>query len=86
MTNPSAAVPGQPVELDAQLRQRQTISTALPSLTVFEGTLGAVASITGVERLKGYENDSGAPDTNGIPAHSISLVVQGGDATAIAQA
>lgn len=86
VTNPSAAVPGQPVELDAQLRQRQTISTALPSLTVFEGTLGAVASITGVERLKGYENDSGAPDTNGIPAHSISLVVQGGDATAIAQA
>lgn len=86
VTNPSAAVPGQPVELDAQLRQRQTISTALPSRTVFEGTMGAVASITGVERLKGYENDTSTTDANGIPAHSISLVVQGGDATAIAQA
>ncbi|MEZ2410565.1 baseplate J/gp47 family protein [Bosea sp. RCC_152_1] len=86
VTNANAASPGQPVELDAPLRQRQTISTALPSLTVFEGTMGAVASVTGVDRLKGYENDTGAPDTNGIPGHSISLVVQGGDATAIAQA
>jgi uncharacterized phage protein gp47/JayE len=86
VTNASAASPGQPVELDATLRQRQTISTALPSRTVFEGTLGAVASLTGVERLKGYENDTGSTDGNGIPGHSISLVVQGGDATAIAQA
>jgi len=86
VTNANAAAPGQPIELDAELRQRQTISTALPSLTVFEGTMGAVASITGVERLKGYENDTGTTDGNGIPAHSISLVVQGGDATAIAQA
>ncbi|MGO4171546.1 baseplate J/gp47 family protein [Bosea sp. TAF32] len=86
VTNPNAAVAGQPVELDAQLRKRQTVSTALPSLTVFEGTIGAVASITGVDRLKGYENDTETTDANGIPAHSISLVVQGGDATAIAQA
>jgi uncharacterized phage protein gp47/JayE len=86
VTNPSAADPGQPVELDATLRQRQTVSTALPSRTVFEGTVGAVASITGVTRLKGYENDTGTTDANGIPGHSISLVVQGGDATAIAQA
>ncbi|WP_038367828.1 bacteriophage protein [Bosea sp. UNC402CLCol] len=86
VTNANAAAPGQPVELDAQLRQRQTISTALPSLTVFEGTMGAVASVAGVDRLKGYENDTGTTDANGIPAHSISLVVQGGDATAIAQA
>lgn len=86
VTNPGPAGVGQPIELDAQLRQRQTISTALPSLTVFEGTMGAVASVTGVERLKGYENDTGTADANGIPAHSISLVVQGGDATAIAQA
>lgn len=86
VTNPTAAVVGQPVELDGSLRRRQTISTALPSRTVFEGTLGAVASITGVERLQGYENDTKLPDANGIPGNSICLVVQGGDATAIAQA
>ena len=41
--NPAAALPGAAVETDAELRRRQAISTALPSLTVFEGTLGAVA-------------------------------------------
>jgi len=55
-------------------------------LTVFEGTLGAVASIIGVERLKGYENDTALTDANGLPPHAISLVVQGGDADEIAQA
>jgi uncharacterized phage protein gp47/JayE len=86
VTNPTAAVAGAPVEEDATLRRRQTVSTALPSRTVFEGTIGAVASISGVTRWKGYENDTGSTDANGLPAHSISLVVLGGDATAIAQA
>lgn len=86
VTNPAEAFAGQPVELDATLRRRQTVSTALPSRTVFDGTIGAVASISGVTRWKGYENDTGSTDANGLPAHSISLVVLGGDATAIAQA
>lgn len=60
--NPAAALPGAAVETDAELRRRQAISTALPSLTVFEGTLGAVASIPGVTRSRGYENDGGVPD------------------------
>jgi len=86
VANPAEAVSGQPVEMDATLRRRQTVSTALPSRTVFDGTIGAVASISGVTRWKGYENDTGVTDSNGLPAHSISLVVLGGDATAIAQA
>lgn len=86
VTNPAEAVAGQPVEIDATLRRRQTVSTALPSRTVFDGTIGAVASISGVTRWKGYENDTGVTDANTLPPHSISLVVLGGDATAIAQA
>lgn len=85
VTNPNAAVPGSPVETDAELRRRQTISTALPSLTVFEGTVGGVASIPGVIRLRGYENDTNSTDADGIPAHTISLVVEGGDAQAIGE-
>ena len=73
-------------ETDAELRRRQAISTALPSLTVFEGTLGAVASIPGVTRSRGYENDGGVPDADGIPGHSICMVVEGGDTAAIAEA
>lgn len=86
VTNASAAEPGAPVETDSALRQRQQVSVALPSRTVLEGTTGAVANITGVTRLATYENDTNSTDSNGIPAHSISLVVEGGDAAAIAQA
>lgn len=86
VTNPAAAAPGAPVETDAALRRRQTVSVALPSRTVLEGTIGAVASIEGVKRFAAYENDSSATDANGIPGHSISLVVDGGDAQAIASA
>jgi len=86
VTNPDAAAVGAPIETDAALRQRQTVSTALPSLTVLDGIIGAVSNIAGVTRRRAYENDTNATDANGIPAHSISLVVEGGDSTAIAQA
>lgn len=86
VTNPADAVPGAEVESDAALRSRQKISTAIPSLTVFEGIVGAVAGVSGVTRYRGYENDTNSTDSNGIPAHSISLVVEGGDAVAIANA
>lgn len=86
VTNPAAAAVGAPVEKDAALRQRQTVSTALPSLTVLDGIVGAVSDIDDVTRLRPYENDTNATDANGIPAHSISLVVEGGDSAAIAQA
>ncbi|KVP40828.1 baseplate J/gp47 family protein [Burkholderia ubonensis] len=86
VTNPADAAAGAPIESDAALRQRQTVSTALPSLTVLDGIIGAVASVAGVTRYAPYENDTSATDANGIPSHSISLVVEGGDATAIANA
>jgi uncharacterized phage protein gp47/JayE len=86
VNNPAAATPGQPVEADAQLRQRQTVSVALPSRTVLEGTIGAVAAVEGVVRYRAYENDTSITDSNGIPSHSISLVVDGGDALQIAEA
>ncbi|WP_145490076.1 baseplate J/gp47 family protein [Yersinia rohdei] len=83
--NPSGATPGKPVELDAELRTRQTSSVALPSRTVLDGILGSIAGIGGVERYRGYENDTNITDSNGIPSHSISIVVDGGDATEIAK-
>ncbi|KVC71458.1 hypothetical protein WI73_11610 [Burkholderia ubonensis] len=86
VTNPADAAAGAPVEKDAVLRQRQTVSTALPSLTVLDGIIGEVASVPGVTRYVAYENDTDATDANGLPRHSISLVIEGGDATAIANA
>lgn len=86
VNNDNAATPGSPVESDAELRVRQAISTANPSLTVFDGTVGAVANITGVTKVRGYENDTDTTDTNGITEHSICVVVAGGDDEEIAQA
>lgn len=86
VNNPLAAVSGQPVETDAELRKRQKESTALPSNTVLEGIVGAVSSIAGVKRLKPYENDTDTTDSDDLPAHSISLVVEGGDAQSIGDA
>ena len=84
VTNPGSATVGRPVERDEQLRDRQTKSVALPSRTVLSGIVGAVALLDGVTRLQPYENDTDVTDANGLPPHSISLVVDGGDAAAIA--
>ncbi|ELM3736994.1 baseplate J/gp47 family protein [Edwardsiella piscicida] len=86
VTNPAAATVGAPAETDADLRIRQGQSVALPSLTPFDSVDGAIANVAGVTRHKLYENDTGATDSNGLPPHSISAIVDGGDVTAIAQA
>lgn len=85
-SNANAAAPGAPIENDAQLRIRQTQSTAIPARSVLEGIIGAVASLPGVTAVRGYENDTNATDANTLPPHSISMVVQGGDAVQICQA
>lgn len=86
VTNAGNAVAGAPVETDSALRQRQKTSTALPSRTVLEGTIGAVAAVAGVTRYVAYDNDTKATDANGIPGNSLAMVVEGGDVTAIAAA
>lgn len=86
VSNPQAATVGRKVEQDAELRRRQATSTALPSRTVLEGTVGAVAALPGVTRWRAYENDQNETDANGLPGHSIALVVEGGDTRAIAEA
>lgn len=86
VTNAAAATPGSDVESDATLRGRQAVSTSLPSLTVLEGIVGAVANLAGVTRYKAYENDTDSEDGDGVPAHSLAMVVEGGDTAAIAAA
>ena len=85
VTNPAAAILGQPVEKDAQLRVRQSKSVAVPSQSIFEGIIGSVANIAGVTRIVGYENDTDTTDGNGIPGHTIAVVVEGGDVATIQQ-
>ena len=91
VTNPAAAVPGEETETDAELRGRQTASVAEPSQTMLAGTYAAIAAVDNVQRLAVYENDTSSAavsDANpyGLPAHSVTFVVEGGDAGTIADA
>jgi uncharacterized phage protein gp47/JayE len=83
--NYSAAAVGNPVESDAALRTRQSVSTAIASQSTVSAIYAALANVTGVTQLKIYENDTNSTDGNGLPPHSISAVVEGGNATTIAQ-
>jgi uncharacterized phage protein gp47/JayE len=85
VNNLAPAAVGTPAETDAELRIRQSQSVALPSLTPFEAVDGAIANVAGVTRHKLYENDTGYTDSNGLPEHSLSVIVEGGDVTDIAQ-
>lgn len=85
VTNPAAATPGDPVETDAQLRQRQTLSTMAPSQSTWEGLTSAILNLDDVLRIGGFNNQSATTNEDGIPAHSVALVVDGGDAAEIAE-
>lgn len=85
VNNALEAVPGAPVESDATLRRRQSVSTANPSQTIIESITAGLANLGGVQRLLVYENDTDSTDADGIPSHSIAAVVQGGDTVEIAE-
>jgi hypothetical protein len=58
----------------------------MPAVTPLAAILSAVANVTGVQRYAIYDNQTATTDSNGIPSHSIVVVAEGGDATAIATA
>lgn len=88
ITNPADAIVGIGVETDSQLRARQAISVSLSSKTLVDATLAGIAAVPGVTRYAtvGVENPTGSTDSFGNPAHSISMVVEGGTNIDIATA
>lgn len=77
---------GQTQETDAQLRIRRQKSVALASTGYLNGLLGTVLNLAGVSNAVLYENVTNSTDGNGIPAHGIWLVVDGGANTDIGNA
>lgn len=89
VTNASVAIIGLPTESDSQLRARFALSVSLPSKTLVAGTLAGIAAVANVSRYNqgqptpggpgtSVENPTGGVDSWGNPAHSISMVVEGG--------
>ncbi len=85
-TNAGAAVPGKPVETDAQLRVRQSNSTAAPAQAIIDAIAAAVGNVPGVTQYQIYENATATVDANGVPAAAIAPIVLGGSVSAVAAA
>lgn len=92
VTNNQSANQGINIETDSELRGRYSLAIRSPSLTVFESVISGVSSLQSVTRIIGYENDTGSSSTGeeppnvpaGLPPHSITIVVEGGDDEQIA--
>lgn len=75
---------GQNQETDAQLRLRRAQSPAIASSGFANGLLAAVLALNGVAEASLYNNRGNVTDGNGIPAHGIWLIVDGGSSSDIA--
>lgn len=87
VNNPTvASFVGSDEETDANLKARRRQSVALGSFGYLNGLQAALLQLDGVLDAKVYENDTNVTDSDGIPAHSIWVVMDGGDADDIANA
>lgn len=87
VNNPSAPLSiGQDQETDAQLRLRRSQSVSINSSGYLNGLLAYVLGIEGVIDAALYENVTNVEDGDGIPAHGIWLIVNGGANTDIGNA
>ena len=85
VNNPTvASFVGSDEETDANLRARRRQSVALGSFGYLNGLQAALLQLDGVSDAKVYENDTNVTDADGIPAHSIWVVMDGGGADDIA--
>lgn len=64
-------------ETDSKLKIRRQRSVALASQGFLASTLAALLNVDGVTSAAVYENNSGATDGDGIPSHSIWVIVSG---------
>jgi len=78
VTNPLAAVVGIDEETDQELRVRRNGSLETPQSSSTGRMFTALASLTNVTDVVVYENDTDITDADGIPAHSLWIVVEGG--------
>lgn len=85
VVNQTDSTPGTPDETDQMLRLRRSKSTETPSIGIAESIYGGLNKLDGVTYAKVFCNRTNATDAKGIPAHSIAVIVRGGDNTEIAK-
>lgn len=84
VSNPSVATPGTDEQIDSSLRVERATAVGRPGNNQIDSMYGELYAVNGVRRVKIYENDTNSaavdPVNNpwGLPAHSISVIVDGG--------
>ena len=79
INNPSGAIStGENEETDTELRIRRGQSVANASNGYLNGLLGSVLDLDGVTEAKLFENVTNSVDSDGIPAHGMWLIANGG--------
>lgn len=78
VTNPAAATPGTLKESNASFRVKRATAVGRPGNNQVDSMYGELFATPEVRRAKVYENDTNATDTNGVPAHSLAIIVDGG--------
>jgi len=92
VTNASPATPGTDPERDSSLRIRRRLSVGRPGSNQVDSLYGELSQAEGVRRVKIYENPTGSAivdvdlNPHGLPAHSITILIDGGLATDLAMA
>lgn len=64
-------------ESDGSLRIRRQISVSISSQGYLQGLLAALENINGIDSAFVYENIGSTTDGNGVPGHSIWVIVDG---------
>jgi len=77
---------GRDVETDDQLRQRYTNGVYLLGAATLQSIQANLENnILGLINVSVYENDTGQPDADGRPPHTIEVVANGGDPQSIGE-
>lgn len=77
---------GQNEETDPELRSRRSQSVARDATAIIDAIFAEVAAVEGVTQVTVLENDTDSTDGNGLPPHSVHVIVVGGDDLDIATA
>lgn len=87
VNNPSGlTVKGEDSETDSELKSRRRDSIGIASQGYRESLRAALLNTQDVTYAQVYENESNSTDADGIPGHSIWVIVQGGTDANVAQA
>lgn len=85
-TNPTDAELGTNDETDPELRARRRVELRSQGAAAVEAIRAAVLEVEDVASCTVFENDTDAVNADGMPAHSVEVVVHGGADAEIASA